>query len=122
MLGLGLYWGEGAKTTKSLRLCNNDPKLIKMWLAWCARYLPTVGQRGQVYAHTDVDAKAARRYWARVTRIVISVNVVILKSRKDRTSTRVSLHGTLHVRAGVGSTEWFVKTMHWISKLNANVV
>jgi transposase len=22
MLGLGLYWGEGSKTTKSLRICN----------------------------------------------------------------------------------------------------
>ena len=122
MLGLGLYWGEGAKTTKSLRLCNNDPKLIKMWLAWCARYLPTVAHYGQVYVHTDVDAKAARQYWARITRISIKDKVVILKRRKDRSVTRVSLHGTLHVRAGVGSTEWFIKTMHWISKLNANVV
>ena len=122
MLGLGLYWGEGSKTTKSLRLCNNDPKLIKMWLAWCARYLPTVAQYGQVYVHTDVDANDARRYWARTTRIRIKDKVVILKSRKDRTVTRVSLRGTLHIRAGVGSTEWFVKTMHWISKLNANVV
>lgn len=122
MLGLGLYWGEGSKTTKSLRFCNNDPKLIRVWLAWCRRYLTAVEQYGQVYVHSDVDARAARRYWARVTGISIKDRIVKLKSRKDRTSTRVSIHGTLHIRAGVGSTEWFVKTMYWISKLNANVV
>lgn len=121
-LGLGLYWGEGSKTSKSLRICNNDPNLIKVWLAWCGRYLPTVSQYGQVYAHADVEAEKAKRYWSRITRIPISSKVVLLRSRKDRSVTRVSLRGTLRVRAGVGSAEWFVKTMYWISKLSANVV
>lgn len=122
MLGLGLYWGEGSKTTKSLRICNNDPKLIKIWLAWCAKYLPDVEHYGRVYVHEDVDELTARRYWSRVAQIPIDGKSVVLKCRKDRSATRISTRGTLHLRAGAGSTEWFVKTMHWISKLNANVV
>ena len=117
MLGLGIYWGEGAKTTKRLWLCNNDPKLIKAWLAWCAHYLPTVEQYGQVYAHADVNGKMARRYWARLTGIRIRKKVVVTKSRKHPGETRISVRGTLRVCAGVGSAEWFVKTLYWISKL-----
>lgn len=89
-----------------------------MWLAWCKRYLPNVKQRGRVHTHADVDPEAARRYWTRIARIEIDRNVAVAKPRKDKTTTRISIRGTLHIRAGVGSTEWFIKTMHWITKLN----
>jgi hypothetical protein len=122
MLGLGLYWGEGDKTTKSLGLSNNDARLIKVWIAWCRQYFPAVALSGRVQIHPDVDGTKARQYWSRVTGVTINPHAVYTKARKDKTPTRISIHGTIRIRACVGSTECFVKTMYWISKLNADVM
>ena len=34
ILGIGLYIGEGAKTTESIRIINSDPEVIKLAMRW----------------------------------------------------------------------------------------
>ncbi len=34
ILGLGLYWAEGSKKYRGVRLINSDPFVIKVWIKW----------------------------------------------------------------------------------------
>lgn len=65
LLGIGLYWGEGHKSSRCprLRLCNADVHLLRIWLAWCQRFLPGVPLVFAVNLHANCDADAARRFW-----------------------------------------------------------
>lgn len=47
--GLALYWAEGSKTKRSVRVCNSDPRLICIMIEW---FRKTLGARMQ-------DMKAA---------------------------------------------------------------
>ena len=117
-MGLGLYWGEGAKT-KALSISNSDPDLLRCWVAWCRKYLPEgLRQIVRVIAHADVDQQRARRFWSRVTGYPVAAHVTRINTRKkDRSPTRIAIHGTARVLVGVGAAEWFVKVMFWIGQL-----
>jgi hypothetical protein len=122
MLGLGLYWGEGAKTQKSLVLSNSDPALIRIWIRWCAKYMPGVKHKARVTAHDDVDGDRAKHYWKTVTRSLVAEHVTRIVTRKDRAPTRICLYGTVRVTPIGNPGEWFVKVMYWIKKVQADVV
>ena len=116
--GLGLYWGEGTKL-RALSISNSDPDLLRCWVSWCRKYLPkNIQQIVRVTAHLDVDGERAKRFWKRVTGYPVAAHVTRIDTRKkDRSPTRVAIHGTARIQVGVGSTEWFVKVMYWISCL-----
>jgi len=68
-LALGLYWGEGNKTTKhAIRVTNSDPGVIKQFV----RYLKIICQAKEekmcFYLQTfkDNDLIVAREYWGRM--------------------------------------------------------
>lgn len=116
-MGLGLYWGEGAKTDKTLSITNSDPALIRVWMSWCRKFMPGIRQRVRITAHLDVDAEAARDYWKRVTGAEVAEKVTRINTRKkDSTPTRICVHGTVRVIPIGHPSEWFVKVMYWLGK------
>jgi hypothetical protein len=117
LLGIGLYWGEGAKgrcTMQSrLALSNSDPGLLRTWVRWCRCFLPDVPLYGQLIVHDTCDVGTARQFWERELSIpVASVTVAVSSASKRK---RNSLpNGTLCVRVGRGSVEWLTKMLVWL--------
>jgi hypothetical protein len=115
MLGVGPYWGEGEKTpsSKRLALSNADVNLLRTWLRWCDRFLPTVRLNCWLCIHDNCDLEAACAFWRRELNVEIPwVSVVVSSASKRR---RRSLpHGTLKISVGRGSLEWYTKTLIWI--------
>lgn len=72
LLGVGLYWAEGAKDKpydrrENVCFVNSDPGMIEVFLAW----LDLLGVerdrlRFAVMIHESADVKGAERYWAEV--------------------------------------------------------
>lgn len=116
ILGVGLYWGEGSKTERALRLSNADPDLIRTWCAWLHKFAPSLPLRAQVYCHLDVDKYQAITYWRNVSRITtIRAYDSTPVSSKGVVPRRRLPFGTFGVVPGVGSAMWHTKMMVWIT-------
>lgn len=112
-MGLGLYWGEGAKTSKTLSIANSDPSAIKTWLKWCRKYLPPgTDLHVRVIVRDDNDVEKVKLYWENITKLRVKVNTVPSKNEP----TRKNFTGTASVQVGKGSAEWFTKVMYCIHK------
>jgi hypothetical protein len=65
-MGIGLYWGEGAKTSlHSLKLGNTDPALIRMFMKFLVE-LFGVDRKDFKFAlqiFTDIDPEEALQFW-----------------------------------------------------------
>lgn len=115
LLGIGLYWGEGHKSARCprLRLSNSDLRLLRVWLAWCQRFLLGVPLRYELNLHANCDANAARRYWEEYLGIkIIYTWVAVSAASKHKRNTLPN--GTLNIRVGRGSLEWYTKMMIWL--------
>jgi hypothetical protein len=117
LLGIGLYWGEGAKVCRAtqtrLALSNSDPGLLRVWVSWSRRFLPGVPVYSELTVHDTCNVQAAQQFWERELNIrVTSVTVAVsLASKRKRNSLP---NGALRVRVGRGSVEWLTKMLTWI--------
>jgi hypothetical protein len=115
VLGVGLYWGEGEKTScnKRLALSNADPNLLRTWLRWCARFLPGVRLNFWLCIHETCDQAAARAFWRRELNVEITW-VSMAVSRASKRKRRTLPYGTLKISLGRGSLEWHTKMLVWL--------
>jgi hypothetical protein len=117
LLGVGLYWGEGEKTNSSggkcLALSNADPNLLRVWLRWCARFVPQVSLNSCLSIHDNCDLEAARAYWREELNLEIKW-VSMAVSRASKRKRRTLPYGTLKIRLGRGSLEWYTKMLVWL--------
>ncbi len=115
LLGVGLYWGEGHKCSRPprLRLSNSDMRLLRVWLAWCQRFLPGVPLKYEINLHPDCDAAAARRFWEEHLNIKVTSTWAAI-SAASRRRRKTLPHGTLNIQVCRGSLEWYTKMMVWL--------
>ncbi|AQS69201.1 hypothetical protein [Streptomyces pactum] len=70
LLGVGLYWAEGAKDKSYSRreyvlFVNSDPDMIKVFIAWLELLeVERERLRFRVMIHENADVAAAEQYWA----------------------------------------------------------
>lgn len=74
--GLALYWAEGSKKTREVRICNSDPKLISFminWLTTCfdIKKEEITGNVGINEIHKQRDSEV-KKYWSKITGIPLS--------------------------------------------------
>jgi hypothetical protein len=115
LLGIGLYWGEGHKSPRisRLQLSNSDIRLLRVWLAWCQRFLPRVSLYNGLNLHPNCNAEAARRFWE--VQLGIKIDYVWVSASSATKRIRNTLpYGTLNIRVGRGSLEWYTKMMVWL--------
>jgi hypothetical protein len=68
-LGLGLYWGEGAKANKySIRLGNTDPELLKTFIRFLTDLFGVKKDaiRFGLQIFTDIEPEKALNYWVKM--------------------------------------------------------
>jgi len=102
MLGLGLYIGEGAKTTEMLRISNSDPAVIKVSIRWlkeiCNLTDDNLSLRLHLYPDNNLDT--SMKYWQNITNLPasnfrkthIDRRVNKIKSRRGKLP-----YGTVHI-------------------------
>lgn len=67
-LGIGLYWGEGTKASKtSVKLGNTDPELMRVFLAFLQKFYKIDSKRLRfgLQIFSDMDVESSVRYWVR---------------------------------------------------------
>ncbi|MEU2992728.1 hypothetical protein ABZ772_20660 [Streptomyces griseoincarnatus] len=100
LAGVALYWAEGAKDKpydrrENVLFVNSDPGVIKLYLAW----LDLLGVepdhlRYRVMIHMTADVEGAKRYWADL----VGVDVSVFQK------TAIKKHNPTTVRKNVGDT------------------
>ncbi|MFF4353195.1 hypothetical protein [Streptomyces sp. NPDC001530] len=96
--GVALYWAEGAKDKpydrrETVNFVNSDPGVIQLYLAWLT-LLGVEPERLQyrVMIHITADIEGAKRYWADL----VGVNVSVFQK------TTIKKHNPKTVRKNVG--------------------
>ncbi len=102
MLGLGLYIGEGSKTTEGIRISNSDPIVIVTIIKWLKEIcnLSDENITIRIHIYPDNDEIEAIKYWKSVTGISYNnFRKTIIDTRTNKkTSKRGKLpHGTAHI-------------------------
>ena len=101
-LGLGLYWGEGNKRSKSsVRLGNVDPKLIRVFIKFLKEIfsIDMTKLRFGLQVFSDTTPSVARNFWIRELKIKNSqfYKVTVTPSHKPGTYKNKSKFGVLTV-------------------------
>lgn len=102
MLGLGLYIGEGSKTTEGIRISNSDPVVIVTAICWLKQIckLSDENLTVRIHIYPDNNETECKAYWSRVTGIPIkNFRKTIIDVRKNKKSSNRSKlpHGTAHI-------------------------
>ena len=101
-MGLGLYWGEGTKTSRSsIRLGNTDPELLKTFINFLVRFfnIRKKDLKFGLQIFTDIDSDDALDFWVKHLRIERSqfYKLVTTKSGSIGTYRKKSQYGVLTV-------------------------
>ena len=71
-LGIGLYWGEGAKSSnEGIKLMNSDPEIIKVTIKWFREICGLTNENFRLTVHTYPDNNITKTidYWSKITGI-----------------------------------------------------
>ena len=101
-MGLGLYWGEGAKRgTGGVRLTNSDPRLIRKFIEFLEKIfsLDRRKLRFSIQIHDDVSSEEALAHW--MSQLKMSkgqfYKIVVFKKRGKGTYGHRSKYGVVIV-------------------------
>ena len=108
LLGLALYWGEGAKqkpgnVSARVAFSNSDPLAVRVFLRWIKEIcgVPDDQLSFDIYLHETADGDRARAYWAQQIKVPIQQCSRIRWKRHRpmtrRTNTGDSYHGLMRV-------------------------
>lgn len=127
MIGLGLWVGEGSKTTEQIRLANSDPKVIALWVRWLQEICGLHEENIFLTLHTyeDVDEERCKKYWREITGLPsVHFGKTQVDFRKNKSlAKKGSLpYGTVHISVrSMGDSQKGVKLYRrfkgWISAI-----
>lgn len=102
MLGLGLYIGEGGKSTSMISVANSNPAVISLMIRWMTEALGLSKQniRLCIHLYPDCNVEESLQYWSRMTTIPRSqFRKTSIDRRTDKKSVNAGKlpHGTAHL-------------------------
>lgn len=71
LFGLGLYIGEGSKTTEMIKISNSDPVVIVTMIRWLEEIcnLSSNNLAIRLHIYPDTDEQKAIEYWSSITKL-----------------------------------------------------
>ncbi len=101
-LGMGLYWGEGTKASKTaVRLGNSDPRLVKAFISFLEQIYGIRREklRFGLIIFSDMDEERVRTYWQKTLGFSAKhfMKTTIKPERSGGTYTRKTEYGVLTV-------------------------
>ena len=101
LLGVGLYIGEGAKTTNEIRISNSDPRVIRLGISWLKTIGLEINNIGlAIHIYPDNDPDKSKQHWLKETGLAESNFRWISVDRRTNKSpnfARKLPHGTAHL-------------------------
>jgi hypothetical protein len=109
LIGVALYWAEGAKRSSSFGFMNSDPEMIGLMLSWIRTFLEVqeseIGVR--LYTHKAYAHEGYEDYWSNslglsrnyFKKTVLKNSVAIVKRRPEyKGCMRIELMRVRHIR------------------------
>jgi hypothetical protein len=103
--GVALYWGEGHKNGREVRITNSDPEIIRFMLKWFKRVLKI--DRDKITLYIIINrvhkkrVKEVEEWWSRITRFPKEnfLKTTLIKSENKKKYKNFPYHyGTLTIR------------------------
>ncbi len=115
--GIMLYWGEGAKTSGSVKLANSDPGMVKVFLLFLRNICGAEEKRIKMIIHMypDQDRIFLQKFWSSVTGIGPEnfYKPQILAGKKG-TYKKKSIYGTATIY--YGDKKLLKQLLKWIDE------
>ena len=132
LLGIGLYIGEGNKSSKeSVRLVNSNAETIRLVIRW---FREIVGLKDKnfslsVHLYPDNNINLAKNYWSKITGIPkVQFGKTQIDQRTNKSSKKIGKlkYGTLHVQIKSCGNEAFGVSLHrrimgWIEAVSNQI-
>ena len=124
LIGIALYWAEGAKTRRgSVQLSNGDPRIIRLMMRFFKKIckVPNEKFRAHIHIHPHLDIRKAEEYWSSISTIPLNqFYKTYSKPNKASQNKKDSLpFGTFDIY--VHNTELFLKIKGWIEGVYKNI-
>lgn len=122
-LNIGLYWGEGEKTTKhAIRVTNSDPYVIIRFRDFLINICNLKPEKIRYYliCFNDINPEIAKKHWANLLKISPQKfgKIVEIPTQGKGTYNKKSKHGVCTIYAGnMKLKSWILKE---IDKLRQN--
>lgn len=102
MLGLGLYIGEGSKTTEGIRISNSDPVVIATSVRWLKETcnLTNDNLTVRIHLYPDNNETESKKFWSNVTGLPFSnfrKTIVDIRTNKKSSNRSKLPYGTAHI-------------------------
>ncbi|MFA6227463.1 MAG: helix-turn-helix transcriptional regulator [Candidatus Paceibacterota bacterium] len=126
MLGIGIYIGEGAKTSHIVRVVNSDPKIIKTTISWFKKcfHLQNSNFSIRIHLYPDTNQGKAISFWSKETGLSKDsfLNCVVdTRTNKKKKNHGKLPFGTAHISIkGAGNNFFFRRIMSLIDKVHQN--
>jgi transcriptional regulator with XRE-family HTH domain len=120
-----LYWGEGGKTNSDVRLCNSDPKMVKLFVDWIKRSGHEISACVSYYAENGIHYDDIENWWIENVRSICHKDfrkpvLCSLNRASQRKNVGKLPYGTIIVRVAK-STSLFWEIMGGIEGLQLSV-
>jgi len=102
MLGLGLYIGEGMKSTQITRFVNSNPAIMRLIVRWFMKVLGLRREnlRVRIHLYPDCNEEESKRFWAQEVGIPLGQfqkTQIDRRINKRSTNSGKLPHGTAHL-------------------------
>ncbi len=116
--GVVAYWGEGAKVKRILSVTNTDPRLLRLFIAWCRAFHDPGAQFViALHLHEGNDEAAALHHWRSVLSLPgAAATKTFVKPAGTGHRKNHLLHGVCRVSMRRSTDAW-ERTMAWIDAL-----
>lgn len=103
--GAAVYWGEGSKSERKVRIGNSDPKMIKFMLKWFTRVWNI--KRNRFTLHVGINeihkdrVEEVEEYWSKVAKIPRKqfIKTTLIKAKNKKAYDNFPVHyGVLTIR------------------------
>ncbi len=115
VIGVALYWAEGAKRSDTFHFMNSDVDMVKVMLAWLEKF-PGIGRhelRYRLYIHKPYEFERCEEYWSEKANIPRDRFVkTIYKSTSLLVKKRPNYKGCLRIEVPK-STQLLRKMILW---------
>lgn len=102
--GIALYWGEGSKKTRNVKVVNSDPEVIKFAIVWFKKVWNIQDERFAFYIGINEihrkRVKQVEKYWSGVTGFPLEQfrkTILIKAKNKKNYKNFLNHYGTLSV-------------------------
>jgi hypothetical protein len=123
VIGLCLYWAEGAKRSRSFQFMNSDPKMIKVIIKWLTEILNVNSEdiKIRLFIHEVYRDEKCEEFWSNITGVSVArLMKTVIKPSPHRIKKNPNYKGCCRIE--ITKSEIFWKIIKWQEMLASKIV